>query len=874
MSATYRFSLDSTNILSYNTDRGTTQSISFIGTNVYYDDLNNVVIYHNGEEVFKYDYSLISNRNFKTPIEAAEFIQNLINQGLAGMNSGILVGALTAPYMPYWDGSVMRNSWFQYNSTGTFHDVTKTIFATNGTNKTSTFDFNSGRLAMTYTNGAASSFVRLFPGYFNINGTLGSQISSDGSGNISVNAAGRTRLIGAAGIQMYSAVDFGSPNSTDAITGTSNWYNSTNDFKATVQSGITSADYTLTLPIAQAAGANYALVNNGAGTLSWYNIPGALGAYLPLAGGIMTGSITFNGDGAHDIGLLASNGSNSYLSLFEASPGAFYRLEISDLTNTLTIRQSPYSISYSSDYSTFSGLGYDATTAGYVALNGDNYTLFNRLYNDGRYILSGSGVTSVTGTANRITSTGGTTPVIDISGSYVGQSSITTLGTLTTGATGVGFTVALGISTITGTLTVSHGGTGIATTTAYGVITGGTTATGAFQNAGTGTSGQVLTSNGNAALATWATPTTGTVTSVSVTTNQGVSGVVATANTTPAITLSLGALTGVTSVNGLVITANTGVVTTGTWRGTPVELAYGGTNANLTASNGGIFYSTATAGAILAGTATAGQHLQSGASAAPSWTTATFPSTATTTGAYLRADGTNWITSTLILPNAATSGRVAYTTATNTFGTVANYFYDTATQQLLIGTETAAGSAAGVHVLGASNTNPMLRVDVTGTTGQASIFSQNQTNGSYVQQDAFGSATAGTIAGINRTGMAAVRLGVATGGVGMISVEGAFAFNLATNSVVRLAVSSAGLFTMWDGGNLATGTTTGSIIFAAANNKGSFWGATPIIQPTTAVVASTFVANTSANILYNESTFDGYTLAQIVKALRNMGALA
>lgn len=42
-------------------------------------------------------------------------------------------------------------------------------------------------------------------------------------------------------------------------------------------------------------------------------------------------------------------------------------------------------------------------------------------------------VTSVTGTANRITSTGGTTPVIDISASYVGQSSITTLGTITSG---------------------------------------------------------------------------------------------------------------------------------------------------------------------------------------------------------------------------------------------------------------------------------------------------------------------------------------------------------------------------------------------------------------------------------------------------------
>lgn len=40
-------------------------------------------------------------------------------------------------------------------------------------------------------------------------------------------------------------------------------------------------------------------------------------------------------------------------------------------------------------------------------------------------------VTSVSGTTNRITSTGGATPVIDISASYVGQASITTVGTLT-----------------------------------------------------------------------------------------------------------------------------------------------------------------------------------------------------------------------------------------------------------------------------------------------------------------------------------------------------------------------------------------------------------------------------------------------------------
>jgi hypothetical protein len=42
-------------------------------------------------------------------------------------------------------------------------------------------------------------------------------------------------------------------------------------------------------------------------------------------------------------------------------------------------------------------------------------------------------VTSVTGTTNRITSSGGATPAIDISAAYIGQTSITTLGTIGTG---------------------------------------------------------------------------------------------------------------------------------------------------------------------------------------------------------------------------------------------------------------------------------------------------------------------------------------------------------------------------------------------------------------------------------------------------------
>jgi hypothetical protein len=53
-------------------------------------------------------------------------------------------------------------------------------------------------------------------------------------------------------------------------------------------------------------------------------------------------------------------------------------------------------------------------------------------------------------------------------------------------------------------VTVTHGGSGLSTLTAYGVLVAGTTSTGSFQQvSGTGTSGQVLTSNGASALPTW-----------------------------------------------------------------------------------------------------------------------------------------------------------------------------------------------------------------------------------------------------------------------------------------------------------------------------------------------------------------------------------
>lgn len=130
---------------------------------------------------------------------------------------------------------------------------------------------------------------------------------------------------------------------------------------------------------------------------------------------------------------------------------------------------------------------------------------------------------------------------------------------------------------------------------------------------------------------------TGTVTNFSGVDNQGVSWSVSNPTTTPAATLTLGALTGVISLNGLVVTANNATITTGNWNGTPIITTYGGTGLTSYTSGDLLYYNSGTTLSKLA-KGTNGQHLVL-VSGFPAWQDTTL-----TVNSVSNSDGTLTVT--------------------------------------------------------------------------------------------------------------------------------------------------------------------------------------------------------------------------------------
>lgn len=254
------------------------------------------------------------------------------------------------------------------------------------------------------------------------------------------------------------------------------------------------------------------------------------------------------------------------------------------------------------------------------------------------------------------------------------------------------------------------------------------------------TAGTLLQSGGAGVTPSYTTatyPTTTTVNQLLYSSSSNTIGGLATANSS-VLSTSAG---GVPSWSATLPNVNIGTPTAGVLTnctGLPtssltgqVALANGGTNANLTASNGGIFYSTGTAGAILAGTATASKILLSGSSSAPTWSTSTIPTSSGAAGKILRSDGTNYATTTATFADTYAASTLLYSNGANTVTGLA-----TANSAQLVTTST------GVPAWSGTMTNGQVIIGSTGTTPVAGTITGS--NGVTIATGAGTLAIAGT----------------------------------------------------------------------------------------------------------------------------------
>lgn len=209
------------------------------------------------------------------------------------------------------------------------------------------------------------------------------------------------------------------------------------------------------LVITNAGGLTATSITNSALTSGRVVLSGAGGAETDQAGITYSGNTLILGVAGSSAGQLRFNQASGIQTTTITTPttGSASTITLPNATSTLATLALSETLTNKTGTSA-TNTWFNLTTTG--TSGAATYT--SNTLNIPQYQAAGTYVTSVSGTAGRITSSGGTTPVIDIDAAYVGQASITTLGTITTGVWN-GTTIGTGF-----------GGTGTTTTFTQGSI--------------------------------------------------------------------------------------------------------------------------------------------------------------------------------------------------------------------------------------------------------------------------------------------------------------------------------------------------------------------------------------------------------------------
>lgn len=276
------------------------------------------------------------------------------------------------------------------------------------------------------------------------------------------------------------------------------------------------------------------------------------------------------------------------------------------------------------------------------------------------------------------------------------------------------------------------------------------------------------------------------------------------------------------------------------------------------------------------------------------WGTISFPSSPGTTK-FLREDGSFAeppAPSGITIGDAVTGGganRLLYEDGSQNLAASANLTFDST--NLGIGSPSTLNSSVTVERANTNYTNTAgadSHILMTNASGAGQNVVSSYVNGTLVAK--WRTDSAGNInwcagggyhafytGGDYPTGTAKMKIwnggGISIGAGYAIYDPGAGSLAIETALAIGTASPTTNSLTFGEGRDIVAGTSTGTKIGTATSQKLGIWNATPIVQPTTGVAAASFTANTSG-IADDTATFDGYTIGQVVKALRNIGLLA